>query len=117
MADKKIAIILVRSIINVHPDVRETLDKLKLRRKNACVIYPETPSLQGMLRVVKDFVTWGEISGDVEKKLSDKMKGNVCHLHPPRGGYGRNGIKKSFTQGGALGDRKDKINNLIEGMI
>ncbi|MFA4907370.1 MAG: 50S ribosomal protein L30 [archaeon] len=37
-------------------------------------------------------------------------------LHPPRKGFERNGIKKAFPEGGALGYRKSAINKLIEKM-
>ena len=40
----------------------------------------------------------------------------VFRLHPPRKGFERNGIKKSFAEGGALGYRKSAINRLIEKM-
>lgn len=38
-------------------------------------------------------------------------------LSPPRGGFEREGIKQQFALGGALGYRKDKINDLIKRMI
>ncbi|MFP4423704.1 MAG: uL30 family ribosomal protein [Candidatus Woesearchaeota archaeon] len=114
MAEKNIAVILVRSIINIRPDVKETLTKLKLLRKNSCVIIPDTPSTRGMLRVIKDYVTWGILDEETETAL--KKKGDrFIPLHPPRKGYG--GIKVPFARGGALGDRKEKINDLIKRMI
>ena len=38
-------------------------------------------------------------------------------LTPPKGGFEREGIKKQFSLGGALGYRKDNINNLLRRMI
>ncbi len=38
-------------------------------------------------------------------------------LHPPQGGYERQGTKRPFSMGGALGYRKDKINVLIQRMV
>ena len=38
-------------------------------------------------------------------------------LMPPVKGFARQGIKKPFSMGGALGYRKDKINDLIKRMI
>ena len=38
-------------------------------------------------------------------------------LHPPIGGFEREGIKKPYTIGGALGYRKKEINKLIRKMI
>lgn len=39
----------------------------------------------------------------------------VFRLHPPRGGY--EGIKRSFVTGGALGYRKEAINDLVGRML
>ena len=38
-------------------------------------------------------------------------------LTPPKGGFEREGIKTQFSLGGALGYRKDNINNLLRRMI
>lgn len=38
-------------------------------------------------------------------------------LTPPKGGFERKGIKIEYSLGGALGYRKDKINELIKRMI
>lgn len=38
-------------------------------------------------------------------------------LSPPRKGFERKGIKVQFSQGGALGYRKEKINELIQRML
>ncbi|MDP4012779.1 MAG: 50S ribosomal protein L30 [Candidatus Nanoarchaeia archaeon] len=37
-------------------------------------------------------------------------------LNPPRGGFERQGVKIAYSLGGALGYRKDKINDLIKRM-
>ncbi len=42
---------------------------------------------------------------------------NFFKLCPPRGGFEKNGIKKQFSLGGALGYRKEKINELIVRML
>lgn len=55
------------------------------------------------------------ISGDIKiKKIGIKMP---IRMRPPSKGYGRKGIKKSFSAGGALGYRGEKINDLIERML
>lgn len=38
-------------------------------------------------------------------------------LKPPEGGFERKGIKTQFSQGGVLGYRKEKINDLIKRML
>tara|TARA_Y100000310_G_scaffold344294_1_gene456259 strand:+ start:3154 stop:3627 length:474 start_codon:yes stop_codon:yes gene_type:complete len=53
-----------------------------------------------------------------KKELKD-IPGFKCFfkLTPPAKGFGRKGIKKPFSMGGALGYRKDMINDLIKRMI
>ena len=38
-------------------------------------------------------------------------------LNPPRSGFERKGIKVPFSLGGALGYRKNNINDLIKRMV
>ena len=63
------AIIRIRGTADVPPDVSETLRMLRLTRKFTAVIYPKDPTIDGMLRVVKDWVTWGEIDAPTLKEL------------------------------------------------
>ena len=42
---------------------------------------------------------------------------NFFKLCPPRGGFENNGTKKPYSLGGALGYRKEKINELISKMV
>ena len=117
---KKIAVIRVRGKINRSANITETLKRMSLHKQNSCVIIEEKPDTMGMVRKVKDFVTWGTIDEDVEKELNEKFKDRKSKffaLNPPRKGYGRKGIKKSFTIGGALGNRGQKINDLLKRMI
>jgi len=119
-----IAIIRIRGTDDVKTGIESTMVMLKLHKKHTCSVYPKTDSLMGMLDKCKDYVTYGEIDDDTYKLLVDKrgqVKGgekvNYFHLHPPRGGFGRRGIKAPFTMKGALGYRKEKINDLIKKMI
>ena len=41
----------------------------------------------------------------------------VFRLKAPRKGYGKQGVKKSFNSGGALGYRATEINKLINKMV
>ncbi|MEM4267277.1 MAG: uL30 family ribosomal protein [Candidatus Woesearchaeota archaeon] len=121
--DKKLAIIRVRGGIGLSPKVRKTFELLKLYRKNYCSVWPNTPSIIGMAEAVKDYATYGiidsETYGLLSKKteLKDGKPKGFFRLNPPRGGFGRKGIKKPFKSGGALGDRGDKINQLIKRML
>jgi len=126
---KKIAIVRVRGDITLKTSIKNTLKMLKLYRKNYCVVYDSKPSILGMVQKIKDYVTWGEIDQETLKLLKEKRgektkdkKGKEImkpyfRLNPPRKGFGRKGIKAPFTIGGALGNRKEKINDLIKRMV
>jgi len=139
----KLAVVLVRGLVNVSGPIKDTLAMLRITRKNTCVVLEGSAIVQGMLRKVKDYVTWGPISDELFKELVDKrgqeFKARLedqkkkysykavdingkkfkpsFRLNPPRKGFGRKGIKVSFKAGGALGDRGDKMADLIMRMI
>ena len=149
------AVVRVRGSVNVKPKIKETMRLMRLNRVNHCVIVPENETYDGMLKIIKDYVTWGEVDvGTTELMLenSGKTSGNAIftkkdlkdssfktmkalaknlsegkvvmrdvpklkplfRLHPPRKGY--EGVKRSFKEGGALGYRGEKINQLIRRM-
>ena len=149
------AVVRVRGQVNIKPKIKRTMKIMRLNRVNHCVIIPENEGYKGMLNIVKDYVTWGEIDSETTQIMlesSGKKSGNsdftkadlkdssfktikalakglsegkavvrdipelkpVFRLHPPRKGY--EGIKRSFKEGGALGYRGDKINQLIRRM-
>ena len=67
------AVIRIRGIPDTPADVEHTLNLLRLRRKYSLVIYPkDLPGLEGMLRKVKDWVTWGEIDEETLALLLEK---------------------------------------------
>ena len=124
---KKIAAVLVRGLIGMNNDIRDTLHMLRLRRKNVCVVVEGTSSNLGMISKAKDYITWGEIDDGTLKLLIEKRSERnpddpkrtkpYFRLNPPRKGFGRKGIKISFKKGGALGHRGEKINDLIRRML
>jgi large subunit ribosomal protein L30 len=65
-------VIRLRGRCGVYWKVRGTLEMLRLRAPWNCVLLPETPSFKGMLEVVKDWVTWGEIERPVLVELLRK---------------------------------------------
>ena len=140
----KLAVIRVRGIVGLNRDIDRTLRQLNLYKKNYCVIVPNNAPNIGMVRKVKDYITWGEIDDNIYNLLIEKKgeeykgrisdsKGKVKYnrflkvkdkkikkyfrLNSPRKGYGRKGIKVPFSKGGALGHREDKIKDLIKRMI
>jgi large subunit ribosomal protein L30 len=65
------AVVRVRGQPDVNKDIRYTMGLLGLNRVNHCVVLPENPSIKGMLQMVKDYCTWGEID---EETLSAMIK-------------------------------------------
>lgn len=124
---KLVAVILVRGLIDLRGDIKDTLKMLRLLRKNYCVVLENNPANMGMIKKAKDYITWGEIDEPTLKVLIDKRAEKnpkdpkktkpFFRLQPPRKGFGRKGIKYTFTEGGALGDRGQKINDLIKRML
>lgn len=152
----KIAIVQIRGTVRTHPDVRKTLELLRLKQKHACVVVDDNEVSRGMIKKIKDYVTYGNVSEDMyvtmleargecvgkqtlkevkldAKKIAKEYFSNEIklrdfeakyqlkpyfRLHPPKGGFERGGIKKTFIQGGVLGEREEKdITALITKML
>lgn len=112
----KLAIVRVRGDVRIDSEVRDTFKMLGLNKKNHCVVVEDLPHIKGMLKPILPFATWGPVD---EKTLAAlKKKGDkIFRLNPPRKGYGRKGVKMPFRMGGATGDRKEKINDLVMRMV
>lgn len=140
----KLAAIRVRGLTGVKTKIQDTLQFLGLYKNNYCCVLPNNPVYIGMMKKAKDYITWGELDDEtfnvlVEKRGEEfngretdskqKIKYNNFFVHnnkkfkkyfrlnAPRKGFGRKGIKNSFQRGGALGYRREKINELIKRMI
>jgi large subunit ribosomal protein L30 len=139
-----LAVVRVRGGVDKSKEIKDTLLMLNLKKVNHCVVVRKDPKIEGMIKKVKDFVTWGEVNektlglllqkrGKINrrglkeeeiKKILDAFKKGKKHdikgfkmvfcLKPPRKGY--KSIKKSYPKG-ALGYRGEKINELLERMI
>lgn len=134
------AVIRIKGKVNVPEKVGETLNRLRLKRKFACVVVKPTAENLGMIKKVTNFVAFGDIDKEtfmklVEKrgKRIDKKKGignaeeffegkkklediNIkpfFRLHPARGGMD---TKQGYPKG-ILGNNKLEINKLIERML
>ncbi len=66
-------IIRLRGEADVHPDIEKTLNLLRLKRKYAASLYHSSlPGIEGMLRKVQDWATWGEINRETLIELLRK---------------------------------------------
>ncbi len=112
-----IAVIRISGDVGLRKDIRETFERLKLRRKYSCIVLNPNKEQEGMIKKMRDFVAFGEISPETLKKLNEKRGSkknpNFFRLHPPRKGIN----SKIHFPHGVLGDNKDKINMLIERML
>jgi len=158
MEKKRLAVIRIRGTIGTRQEIKDTLSMLRLYRKNNCIVVESSQNYIGMIKKIKDYITWGEIEENTFKDLLEKrakLPGNkrlteeylknklsmsfeqfakeyfsfkkelkdipglklFFRLKPPTKGFERKGIKKPFSLGGALGYRKEKINDLIKKML
>ncbi len=120
----KIAVVRIRGSVKVDSKIKETMKRLGLVTQNTLVILPDTKEVKGMLEKAKDYITWGPVTDETialvkskKKPFVEKENKLIFRLNPPRGGFERKGIKTPFSLGGALGNRGEKINDLIKKMI
>lgn len=66
------AIVRLRGEVNTRPEIRDTLDMLRISRINHCVVVKEDPHYRGMIQKVKDYVAWGKIDEDTLAMLLDR---------------------------------------------
>jgi len=73
---KLLVVIRISGMVKVNKDVAETLDRLKLRRKYACVlINSKNENLMGMLKKTRHHVAYGHIDKTaLEKLLKERGK-------------------------------------------
>ena len=139
------AVIRIRGSVNVSREVKDTLKMLRLTRVNHCVVIPKKPDYDGMLQKARSRITWGEVSQDILERLvtkrgrlpgdrrvpekeakemarkilkEDSVKDTglkpVFRLSPPSKGY--RSVRLGFPRGD-LGNRGEKINELLKRMI
>ena len=134
--------IRIRGATKIDGDVKETLERLRLRRKYACIVFNPNKEQIGMIKKVEDSVAFGEIRKDVFEKLIDARGQRInkskkvdskkaieelekgkryedlnlkpfFRLHPPRGGI----KSKVHFPKGVLGNNGEKINGLVLRML
>ena len=139
-----IAIIRFKGFVGTNKKIEETLGRIRLRRKNVCVVLDETPELKGILEKIKNFTAYGDIKEETLAKLikergkvMGKSKANVENAEKAakdliagkkleemgikpffRLHPARGGIKsKLHYPKGVLGNHGENINKLIERML
>ncbi len=117
---EKIAVIRLRGKWGVRKEIEDTLILLCLKRKNNLVVLENNNYNLGMLKKAKDYITYGEVREETLKKLISKKEPKekeklIFTLPNPKKGF--KSIKKGLNQGGDLGYRGEKINELVERII
>lgn len=116
-----IAVVRIRGQVGLNADVKETLNRLRLKKKYACVVFENPTEVElGMIAAVRNFVSFGEISKDTYKKIVDNrgkkdQEGKLkpfFRMHPPRGGA----KTKLHYPKGILGENKE-MDKLMEKML
>ncbi len=67
-----IAVVRIKGNVNVRKELKDTLKMLRLDAPNRCIVIKENPSQMGMIRKVRDLVTFGTIDIDVFTKMMEK---------------------------------------------
>ncbi|MEM4330959.1 MAG: uL30 family ribosomal protein [Candidatus Pacearchaeota archaeon] len=126
-----IAVIRIHGRVGLRKEIEETLTRLRIRKKFNCVFIKEEDKVRmGMVKKVKDYVMYGEVSEELVQKViekrgelkdkSKKIKKTIenikpwIRLHPPRGGF-KKSTKLPYPKG-ILGYNKE-ISKYLERMI
>lgn len=113
-----IAVLRIAGRANNKKVEEETLKRLNLNRKFACVLIDEKDKVKiGMLMAVSHMVSYGKVEEEFIKKLNKARKPErekIFHMHPPIGGFKKS--SKTFYPKGILGKHED-ITKLLERMF
>jgi large subunit ribosomal protein L30 len=65
----KIAVLRIRGRRKLRPQVRRTMELLRLEKPNHCVLVDDSPQNKGMLETVKDYVAYGPVDEETLYRL------------------------------------------------
>lgn len=138
-----LVIIRISGQVEMLSDAKETLFRMRLRKKYSAILMRETEGNMKLLQNVRNFVAYGPIDASTlelliskrGKALDSKNKGRIDYkkvaeiiakdgieksglkpffrLHPPRGGID----SKTHFPKGVLGDNGEEINKLVRRML
>jgi len=66
---KCFAVIRVRGVSDIHRDIKETMNVLRLQRNCHATLLDDRPAYLGMLQKAQSYLAWGEISKETLKLL------------------------------------------------
>jgi len=141
-----IVIIRISGMVEIPKDEKETLFRMRLRKKYCCILMSEKPENLGMIKLARNFIAFGKIDKETlielikvrgkaigNKKIkidADKIASELLESKTEKklSDFGlkpffslhppRGGIdSKLHYPRGVLGDNKEKINDLIRRML
>ena len=99
---KLIAVVRIRGQVGLNRQIVDTLGRLRLKRKYACVIVDsDKKEIFGMAKKLKDFVAYGEISEEILIKLVE------ARAQPSE--RGKKVEAKKIVEGIKKGEKYDKL--------
>lgn len=139
------AVIRLKGSVRVNEKVRDTLEKLHLKKVNNCILVQANETYKGMLRHAVNYVTWGEINEQIlakmlakrgrskagaklDAKLAKAVAKKIFKDKNPESAdimpvyrlspptHGLRSVKLRYPQGD-MGARGEKINDLLLRMI
>ncbi|BAJ50340.1 large subunit ribosomal protein L30 [Candidatus Caldarchaeum subterraneum] len=133
-----VAVIRIKGHVGIKPEIKKTLESLKLDKAFKAALFNESDTLNGMLKKAQRYLTWGRpnkhtiltllkkagVGGEDVETFAEKLeKGEeklsqpvYVSLHPPSQGF-KNTVKRSYKYKGEYGDRGEAINELIRRMV
>jgi len=93
----KIAIIRIAGKQGLTRKVKDTFTLLNLHKKHTCVIVDSSKSILGMIKVIKDYATWGEIDKETFSLLIEK-RGKLPGKNKLTEEYLKEKVNKSFNE-------------------
>lgn len=94
---KKIAVIRIRGSFGVRKEIKDTMSMLRLYNQNHCIIIDSSPNYIGMLKKVKDYVTWGEIDEKTFNELISR-RGKIIANKSLTESYLKEKVNLSFEE-------------------
>ncbi len=67
-----IAVIRIRGRVDASKKIKDTLNMLRLKEVNNCVVLPEEPTYLGMLEAAKDWIAYGKINQETFLEMIKK---------------------------------------------
>ncbi|MBI4215051.1 50S ribosomal protein L30 [archaeon] len=102
---KLYAVIRVRGSVKAQKRVNDTLEMLGLKYPNNCVFLPDSPGFAGMLKLCKDYITWGEV-GQRQLEIALKRWARIGSSKPTDEAWkmvgGAEGLAKKLFEGKTL---------------